>query len=148
MVPIAQRLTIRANSFRPLTGMVLVQPVQEGVHALFSPPYGDGTKLYPYKKCIQTFSPPYGDGTAKSANITNPMEFSSPCGDKLQYYQQNRRAKTMSYRPLAGMVCIKCSMTLASCGFRPLTGMVLCLMSLLCFPLSFRPLTGMVPKSW
>ena len=112
----------------------------------FPSPCGDKLKFkyLPEGLCMVVFSPPYGDGTAKSANITNPMEFSSPCGDKLQYYQQNRRAKTMSYRPLAGMVCIKCSMTLASCGFRPLTGMVPRSASWTLRRAGFRPLTGIV----
>mgnify|MGYP001404163724 CR=1 FL=1 len=48
----------------------------------------------------------------------------------------------MSYRPLAGMVCIKCSMTLASCGFRPLTGIVHRACTPPALHRGFRPLAG------
>ena len=70
-----------ATSFRPLTGMVLVDHYISYRVKEFSPPYGDGTK----RKCTiggtNMFSPPYGDGTGIVMTSIRLFKFSPPYGD-------------------------------------------------------------------
>lgn len=51
------------RSFRPLTGMVLRATEKYPGRKVFSPPYGDGTRIVYVNGEQVGLSPPYGDGT-------------------------------------------------------------------------------------
>ena len=55
---------------------------------LFSPPYGDGTKIGDIEHEMSSFSSPYGDGTASRFDMTDSNEFSPPYGDGTKFLSE------------------------------------------------------------
>ena len=53
----------------------------KSVYELFSPPYGDGTKIINCTPHCVKFSPPYGDGTVSIDCKVSKDWFSPPYGD-------------------------------------------------------------------
>ena len=56
---------------------------------MFSPPYGDGTKISAFLLEAVQFSLPYGDCTDKRRKCYEVHLFSPPCGDRTLNISQN-----------------------------------------------------------